>query len=492
MKGDGDFSGADVRPFVDGELRSTTSDERVEVLNPSNGASLYDFGAGSAADVDQAVQSARRSFGEGVWRLGAPSWRKSVLLRFAELIASQARVLDEMDAADMGKPVSEPLANASAAAAITRFYGEAIDKVAGDVRTSDKDSLVLQRFVPRGVVGAITPWNFPTVNAVRKIAPALAAGNSIVLKPSELSPRSAMRLACLAIEAGLPPGVLNITPGLGQTVGMAIGLHEQIDMVTFTGSTATGKRVLEYAARSNMKVVLAECGGKSPHVVFDDGVDLAAAAQSIARFILTNQGQICTVGSRVLVHRNAEPELVERIKAHLQEAVIGDALDPRTTFGPLVSERQCEKVMSYIEGAEHEGAQRVSGGRRVHVDSGGWFVEPALFRNVRPDARIAQEEIFGPVLSITCFDSEEEAIRLANGTIYGLMAYVWTNDLSRAMRVSKAINSSVRVNATARMGEGAGQAFSIEPAAQSGVGIETGIAGMESYMRRQQIAFHHA
>jgi acyl-CoA reductase-like NAD-dependent aldehyde dehydrogenase len=481
-----------VNLLVDGALSTSGSEATVEVFNPSNGQRLFSIPAGCEADVDRAVASARHAFADDRWSEAAPSFRKKALHRFADLIATQAAELDALDAGEMGKPIGEALFNATAAAGLMRFYAEAVDKVMGQVYGSDRNSFVAQRRVPRGVVAAVVPWNFPTFNAVLKIAPALAAGNCVVLKPSELSSRSAIRLAHLALQAGLPPGVLNVVPGLGEIVGRALGLHLGVDMVTFTGSTEVGKWMLQYAGRSNMKVVMAECGGKSPQIVFADGVDLDAAAESIARFLLTNQGQICSVGSRVLVQRSIESALLEKLTGRMAKIVMGDALDPTTTFGPLVSAQQCARVMQYIETAETDGAQLVAGGRRVLEESGGYFVEPTVFRNVLPSARIAQEEIFGPVLSVLPFEDETQAIRIANSTLYGLAAYVWTANLSTGMRMAKAIRSSVLVNATAPMGEGPGLAFSSEPAGQSGIGTEGGLAGMESYLRRQLVWINHA
>jgi acyl-CoA reductase-like NAD-dependent aldehyde dehydrogenase len=481
-----------VAPFVEGALSTSDSEVRVDVINPSNGRRLLSIPAGSEADANQAVASARRAFDDGRWSDAAPSFRKRTLHRLADLIAAQAPDLDYMDAGEMGKPVSVPRANAAAAAGLMRFYAEAVDKITGDTYVSDTRSFVTQRRVPRGVVAAVVPWNFPTYNAVLKVAPALAAGNCVVLKPSELSSRSAMRLAHLSVQAGLPPGVFNVVPGLGETVGTTLGLHADVDMVTFTGSTEVGKRIVQYAGQSNMKVVVAECGGKSPQIVFADGIDLDAACATIAGALLSNQGQICSVGSRVLVQRSAEALLVEKLAARLKEIVMGDALDPSTTFGPLASAKQCARVMRYIQTGQRDGAQLICGGRRAMPDTGGYFVEPTIFREVLPTARIAQEEIFGPVLAVIPFDDEDEAIRIANGTIYGLAAYVWTADLSRAMRVAKAIRSSVWVNATAPAGEGSGYATSFEMVAQSGIGTEGGLAGMESYLRRQLLCINHA
>ncbi len=478
--------------FSNGEPLASASEQVVDVIDPSTGRCCYSIPAGSDADVNEAVRSARRAFEDGRWRHLPPSHKKATLLRFADSIAAHARALDTLDAGDMGKPVKEAFCNAAAAAGLMRFYAEAIDKVAGDVYTSDRRAFVAQRRVPRGVVAAIVPWNFPTFNAVLKIAPALAAGNSVVLKPSELSSRSALRLMQLAVDAGIPPGALNMVPGFGLSVGRALALHGDVDMVAFTGSTEVGKSMLQYAGQSNMKVVATECGGKSPQIVFGDGVDLDAAAETIARGLVTNQGQVCSVGSRLLVQRHIEAALLDKVAARLQRVVVGNAVDPNTTFGPLVSAKQCARVMRYIDRAASDGAELVTGGRRILQESGGFFVEPTLFRRVAPRAAIAQEEIFGPVLSATCFDDEAEAARLANDTPYGLIAYVWTASLATGMRMTNEIRSSVIINACAPVGEGAGHAMSSEPAGESGIGVEGGLAGMESYLRRQLTWFNHA
>lgn len=476
--------------FVDGVLCASSDNASIDVVDPSTGQSSFSIPAGCDADVGRAIASARAAFEDGRWSEAPLSVKKGVLHRFADLISEDAVSLDVLDAGEMGKPIGEAFSNAAAAAALMRFYAEAVDKVTGDVYGSDKHSFVAQRRVPRGVVAAIVPWNFPTYVAVLKIAPALAAGNCVVLKPSELSSRSAIRLAHLAIRAGLPSGVLNVTPGLGERVGRALGLHPDVDMVAFTGSTEVGKRMLQYAGHSNMKVVLAECGGKSPHIVMSD-IDLDAAAEAIARMLLTNQGQICSLGSRLLVQQSIETALLEKITARFGRIVIGDALNTSTTFGPLASAQQCARVMQYIEQAQADGAELVVGGRRVRQESGGYFVEPTAFRAVAPTSRIAQEEVFGPVLSVIPFQDEAEAVRIANDTRYGLAAYVWTRDISVGMRISKAVRSSVRINVGVASGEGAGHATSYEPSGQSGLGTEGGLAGMESYLRRQRIWISH-
>lgn len=480
-----------VAPFIGGALSSSTSDASFDVIDPSTGRHRLSIPVGSEIDVNRAVAAARAAFDDGRWSELPPSVRKAALLSFAERIAANASALDALDAGEMGKPIREAYCNAAAAAGLMRFYAEAMDKIAGDVFTSDKTSFVTQRRVPHGVVGAIVPWNFPTFNFVLKAAPALAAGNCAVLKPSEFSSRSALRLARLGLEAGLPPGVLNVVPGVGETVGRALGLHSAVDLLTFTGSTAVGKRMLEYSAQSNMKVVMAECGGKSPHVVFDDGVNLDAASQAIAQHLLVNQGQVCSVGSRLLVQRSIHDAMIEKISAHLEKIVIGNALDASTTFGPLVSEKQLSRVMRYIDGAQRERAELVTGGRRTLLDSGGYFIEPTVFSNVAPTSAIAQEEIFGPVLAVMPFEDEQQAIALANSTVYGLAAFVWSATLATGMRVAKAIRSSVLVNAVAPCGEGAGHALSSEPRRQSGIGTESGMAGLEGYLKRQILWFNH-
>ena len=476
-----------VSPFIDGRPRESESEKVAEVFNPSTGKRCLLVSVGCESDVNHAVNSARESFDEGRWADAPPSFRKKTLARWADLIAAHAKGLDALDAEEMGKPISEQFANAMVAADLMRYYAEAIDKITGDVYVSDKRSFVAQRRVPRGVVAAIVPWNFPTLVAVLKIAPALAAGNSVVLKPSELSSRSAIQLAQLGLEAGLPRGTLNVVPGLGGTVGRALGLHRNVDMVAFTGSTTVGKLMQQYAGQSNMKVVQAECGGKSPHIVFADGVDLDGVAETISKSLLVNQGQICSIGSRLLVQRSIEEALVGRIVRRLGEVTIGNALDPSTTFGPVASAQQCERIQRYIEEAQAEGAKVVTGGRRVLRETGGYFLEPTVFREVSPGARIAQEEIFGPVLSVIPFEDESDAARIANCTVFGLTAYVWTASLATAMTMARKIRSSVRINAVPPSGEGSGYAASSEPAGESGIGVEGGLDGMESYMRRQRI-----
>lgn len=477
--------------IIAGKAVQSESDCAIAVLNPSNGSTLSHIPTGSGADVEKAVSAASAAFKSGAWSGVSPMERKKILHRFADLITKEAEQFDLIDAYEMGKPISTWRFNAAAAADHLRFYAEATDKLVGKVLPTDAYSYHALRLAPRGVVGAITPWNFPTYNALMKLAPALAAGNSVVLKPSEISSFSALRLAQLSLEAGIPAGVVNIILGHGHIVGKALALHPGVDMITFTGSTGVGKLMMQYAGLSNMKKVLAECGGKCPQIVFDDGADLEAAADFIALYLLTNQGQVCSAGTRLLVQRSVEHRLLDKLKSRFSAVKPGDAVDPKTTFGPLVSRPQLEKVMDFIEFAPEDGAEVYVGGKRILPKSGGNFVEPTIFRNVSPTAAIAQEEIFGPVLAVTAFDTEEEAINLVNGTRYALNAYLWTANLGAAMRMVQAIRSTVSVRSGASKGKGPGHAGTGEPTGDSGLGAEGGIVGIESYMRHHSVGIFY-
>lgn len=480
----------DVAPFIDGAYEDSENEETKTIFNPATGLKSMDIPTGCEADVKKAVTSARKAFDDGHWRELPPSKKQKILLTFADLIDTSSDELDSLDGLDMGKPISTPM-GAAHAANLMRYCANAIDKIFGELYTSDATTLVTQRRVPRGVVAAVVPWNFPTANAVLKIAPALAGGNCVVLKPSEYSSQSAIKLAQLAIEAGLPAGVLNIVPGLGESVGKPLALHMDVDMLTFTGSTIVGKLMMQYAGQSNMKLVHAECGGKSPQLVFADFADLDVVADNVTQNILLNQGQLCVAGSRLLVQKEIEQPLVDKITKRFKKIVAGDPLNPETTFGPLVNQQQMKKVLAYIASGQEQGAELICGGERLLQESGGYFVAPTLFRDVSPESKIAQEEIFGPVLSITTFSTPEEAVQLANSTVYGLAAYLWTTNISTGMQVAKNINSGVVVHGAAPIGEGAGIGLSVEPYGQSGVGLESGLAGMEAYLRRQFIWFNH-
>jgi 4-guanidinobutyraldehyde dehydrogenase/NAD-dependent aldehyde dehydrogenase len=378
----------------------------------------------------------------------APARRKRVLLRFAELIQSHAEELALLETLDMGKPIADSTRiDMPAAARSIAWFAEAIDKVYDEVAPTGPDALALITREPVGVVGAIVPWNFPLLMASWKLGPALAAGNSVVLKPSEKSPLTAIRVAELALAAGLPEGVLNVLPGLGQTAGKALALHMDVDCIAFTGSTATGRLMLQYAGQSNMKRVWLECGGKSPHIIMADTADLDRAARAAAFAIFFNQGEMCSAGSRLIVQDSVRDQVLEKIAAVGRTLQPGDPLDPNTALGAIVDETQLNTVMRYIESGKSEGARLALGGKRVRKDTGGFYVEPTIFDDVQPKMTIAREEIFGPVLATITFRNVDEALEIANNVIYSLAAGIWTRDIQTAHRVARALRAgTVYVN----------------------------------------------
>lgn len=383
----------------------------------------------------------------GSWSRAAPAHRKEVLLRLAQLLRENLQELALLESLDMGKLVADAAAiDVPGSAGIFQWYAEAIDKLYDEVAPTGSGDLVLVRREPLGVIGAVVPWNFPLDMATWKCAPALAAGNSVVLKPAEQSPFSALRLAELAMEAGLPAGVLNVVPGLGETAGQALGRHMDVDCLAFTGSTAVGKMFLQYSGQSNMKQVWLETGGKSPNLVFADCGNLDAAADMAAFGIFFNQGEVCSANSRLLVQRSVKDAMVEKLAARAAATQPGDPLDPASKMGALVDARHAANVMRFVE-AGKKTARLVTGGDQVTVNGRGSFVQPTIFDDVSPQDTIAREEIFGPVLSVIAFDDEEEAIRIANDSVYGLAASLWTDSLSRAHRISERLHAgTVSVN----------------------------------------------
>ena len=434
--------------FIGGRYVPAISGATFDCINPANGQVIAKVASCDAADVEAAVESARKAFEGGAWSRRAPAARKKVLLRFAELLRKHREELALTETMDMGKPISDSMKiDVPAAANCIAWYAEAIDKVYDEVAPTGHETLALITRESVGVVGAIVPWNFPLLMASWKLGPALATGNSVVLKPSEKSPLTALRIAELAMEAGLPEGVLNVVPGFGHTAGEALAMHMDVDCIAFTGSTRTGKRMLEYSGKSNMKRVWLECGGKAPNVVLGDVADVERAANAAAFGIFFNQGEMCSAASRLVVHESVKDAMLEKIVEIGRSMMPGDPLDPKTRLGAIVDQVQLNTVMGYIEAGRKDGADVKLGGNRVRQDSGGFFVEPTVFSNVNPDMKIAREEIFGPVLSTITFRDVEEAVKIANDVSYGLTAAVWSRDITTAHRVAKRLRAgTVYVN----------------------------------------------
>ncbi len=479
----------DPRPFINGTYVDSAGDHSIDVINPTTGKLFYQLPAGGQQDVNQAVNAARKAL--AMWSTMPPLSRKAILYAFAEIVAENAKILNLLDALEMGKPISSPQFDAMTASAELRFAAECIDKLFGEVVSSDLKSHVLKIRRPRGVVGAIVPWNFPTFNAVLKIAPSLAAGNTVVLKPSEYASLSALKLAEIALDAGLPEGVLNVVPGDGPEAGRMLACHPGVDLVTFTGSTAVGQAIVGYSSHSGLKPVVLECGGKSPNVVFSDFDDLDGVSEAIALSAFSNSGQVCSAGTRLLVQRDIYEELLEKIVAHAKKMQPDNPLDPKTRFGPLVSRKQKDRVLGYVQLGTEQGARLCTGGSQPKTLECGNFVTPAVFSNVSPGWKIAQEEVFGPVLSVIPFKDEADAVRIANSTVYGLTAMVWTSSLATGHRLAEEIEAGgIFVNASVPTGDGPGLAFSVEPWKMSGFGVEFGTSGVKTYTRLKTVMFN--
>jgi gamma-glutamyl-gamma-aminobutyraldehyde dehydrogenase len=400
--------------FIDGDFCDAASGKRFVTLNPATGTTLAEVTSCDKADVDRAVGAARRAFEDGRWSRQSPEQRKETLLRFAQLLEEDAEEIARLDALDAGKPITDcRTIDVPETVKCFRWYAEAADKLFSSVAPTGPGHLGLIVREPVGVVAAVLPWNFPALMFAWKVAPALAVGNSVVVKPSKLTSLSAIRMTELAAQAGVPAGVLNIVPGSGESVGQALGRHPDVDAVSVTGSTEVGRLFLAYSSESNLKKVVLELGGKNPQIVLADAPDLEIVAQDVLSAGYWNMGENCSAGSRLLVHQSIKDELLESVVKHAAEWTVGDPLDPGTKIGPLVEERHMQKVLGYIGTGRDEGANVVIGGERVLEETGGYFVAPTIFDNVGRDMRVAREEIFGPVICVIAFQDEEEAVELA-------------------------------------------------------------------------------
>ena len=436
------------KAFIGGRTLSALSGKTFSTENPATGQPLADIAECDEKDVAIAVQCARKAFEDGSWSRMSPADRKQILFKFADLIEKHEAELAVTESLEAGKPITDCVTiDIPETVGCIRWHAEAADKIYDQISQTGPDNIGMIVREPIGVVGAVIPWNFPALMMAWKIGPALATGNSVIVKPAELTSLSALRIAELSAQAGIPDGVFNVVPGFGETAGRAIGRHMDIDAVTFTGSTEVGRMFLQYAAESNLKRIVLECGGKSPQVVMGDVADLDAVASNAVNCIFWNMGENCTAGSRLIVHKSIKDTLLEKIIALTAEWKVGNPLDPATKIGSMIEKPHMEKVLSYIEAGKAEGAKLILGGNRVLAETGGYFVEPTIFDNVTNDMKIAREEIFGPVLAAITFEDEAEAVALANDTPYGLAASVYTDNVNAAHRLSRALRAgTVSVN----------------------------------------------
>ena len=472
-----------VRDFLGGRWVHDGGSETIEKYSPRDGSLLYCVATGNKHRVDAAVREARSAFESGSWSRMSSGSRKRVLHKLASLIDEHLEELALLESLDAGRPISDAVMfDVPTAASIIRYCAEAAEMLLGKAYGADQFSLSYQLRRPVGVVAGIIGWNFPLVLAAQKVGPALAAGNSLVLKPSELTSLSAARIAELAVEAGVPPGVFNVVHGEAD-IGSALACHRNVNLLSFTGSSQTGKKMLIASGESNMKRLILECGGKSPNIVFDDCPEIGSVADAIVSRAFWNQGQVCTASSRLLVHESIKDELLEAVIQRMAAFRLGDPLEPTTRFGALVSRKHKEKVSQCVLEGHNQGARVVYQSSSPPPNDAGFYLPPVILDNVAPDQKLAQEEIFGPVLCVMGFRDEREAISMANNTAYGLSAIVWTKELSRAHRVTFGLESGwTVVNATGSPRGGFDEAISVGGHKESGIGTEGGIEGLEAYM----------
>jgi len=472
-----------VAPFshlINGKHVAASDGGTMDIISPINGQVLTTTAKGTPQDMEAAIASARAAFEDARWAGQPPAARKKVLMKWADLIDAHALELAVLGVRDNGTEISMAIkAEPGSAAATIRYYAEALDKIYGEIAPTSSDVLGLIHKEPVGVVGAIIPWNFPMMIGAWKLGPALAMGNSVVLKPSETASLSLMRMAELALEAGLPPGVLNAVTGEGKIVGETLGLSMDVDVLVFTGSGGTGRRLMEYAARSNMKRVYLELGGKSPNIIFADAPNLDEAAKVAAGGIFRNSGQVCVAGSRLLVEDSIHDDFVAAVVSAAEAMRVGDPLQMDTHIGAVNSDVQLQANLGFVETAKAEGGQVVTGGGRILEDTGGYYMAPTIVTGVTRDATLTQKEVFGPVLGVTSFTTDEDAIQLANATVYGLAGGVWTSNLSRAHRMVRGVRTGVmHVNTYG----GADGTVPLGGVGQSGNGVDKSLHAIDKYI----------
>jgi len=472
-----------VPPFahlIDGKHVPASDGATMDVISPIDGTVLTTTAKGTAADMDAAIAAARAAFEDRRWAGQTPAARKKVLMKWADLIDANALELAVLGVRDNGTEIAMAMkAEPGSAAATIRYYAEALDKIYGEIAPTSADVLGLIHKEPVGVVGAIIPWNFPLMIGAWKLGPALAMGNSVVVKPSETASLSLLRMVDLALEAGLPPGVLNAVTGEGAVVGEAMGLSMDVDTLVFTGSGGTGRRLLEYAARSNLKRVYLELGGKSPNIIFADAPNLQEAAKVAAGAIFRNAGQVCVAGSRLLVEASIHDDFVAEVVKATEAMRVGDPLQIDTQIGAVNSEAQLHKYLGFVDAAVAEGGEVATGGGRLFEETGGSYMAPTIVTGVKPEATLSQKEVFGPILGVTPFATDDEAVQLANSTIYGLAGGVWTANLSRAHRMVRDVRTGVmHVNTYG----GADGTVPLGGVGQSGNGSDKSLHAIDKYI----------
>lgn len=468
--------------FISGNYHKSISEKSFDNISPIDGKIINQISFAQQDDIDIAVSSARKVFEKGHWSNMPPGQRKKILLKFAQLIERDRLELSLLDTIDMGKTINDTY-NADLPTSIDNieWYAEIVDKLFDDISPSSKEYMGLITKEPIGVVAAIVPWNYPLWMAIWKIAPALITGNSVILKPAEQSPMSAIKIGSLLAEAGLPDGVFSVLPGDGPITGKQLCLHNDIDCVAFTGSGEVGKLVLQYSGQSNMKRVQLECGGKSPNIIFADCEDLDAAAEASAYAIFGNQGEVCSAGSRLIIQKEIETDFISRITNISKKMQPGDPFDPESFAGAIVNNEQLEKINKYVNIGKEEGAIVEVGGNITMKDTGGSYFEPTIFTNVNNKMRVAQEEIFGPVLTTLTFSTFEEAISIANDSQYGLAAGVWTKDINKAIKASRQIRTgTVYIN---NYEEGMDSTIPLGGYKQSGIGRDSGYQALDNYLQ---------